>query len=254
MQLVLHYDGAGFSGWQRQPDQRTVQAELEGALSRIVRCAHGGARRRPHRRRRPRARPGGRASGPREVDAGVALRRALNGDAARRHLGRGRARDARRVSRALQRHGRRYSTTSARTTKHTLRFGGAGSGARAAGSTARSRAEAAALDGEHFFRAFAVRGTAPAHGRSPLSRSWRPRGAIARVGSCSTIEANRFLHHMVRFLVGTMLDVASGRRPPASIAALLAAADNQETSPPAPAHALFLDAVRYPGDLYLEPA
>ena len=38
------------------------------------------------------------------------------------------------------------------------------------------------------------------------------------------VEANRFLHHMVRFLVGTMLDVASGRRPLASLAALLAAA------------------------------
>src|SRR5690242_1897468 len=37
MQLVLHYDGTGFSGWQRQPDRRTVQGVLEEALSRI--CA-----------------------------------------------------------------------------------------------------------------------------------------------------------------------------------------------------------------------
>jgi tRNA pseudouridine38-40 synthase len=59
---------------------------------------------------------------------------------------------------------------------------------------------------------------------------------------------------MVRFIVGTMVDAASGRRPPGSIAALLAASHNQETSAPAPAHGLFLDAVRYPGDLYVMPA
>jgi tRNA pseudouridine38-40 synthase len=64
------------------------------------------------------------------------------------------------------------------------------------------------------------------------------------------IEANRFLHHMVRFLVGTMLDIATGRRPLADLSGLLLAADNRDVSPPAPPHALFLDAVIYPRDLY----
>ena len=67
------------------------------------------------------------------------------------------------------------------------------------------------------------------------------------------IEANRFLHHMVRFLVGTMLDVASGRRDAGDVARLLAAPDNGDVSPPAAAHALFLDAVRYPASCYLSP-
>src|SRR4051812_33117968 len=35
LQLVLHYDGTGFSGWQRQPDRRTVQGVVEEALSRL---------------------------------------------------------------------------------------------------------------------------------------------------------------------------------------------------------------------------
>src|SRR2546430_7860550 len=35
VQLVLHYDGSGFSGWQRQPEQRTVQAVVEQALERL---------------------------------------------------------------------------------------------------------------------------------------------------------------------------------------------------------------------------
>jgi tRNA pseudouridine38-40 synthase len=109
---------------------------------------------------------------------------------------------------------------------------------------------AAAVVGTHCFRAFAVQGTAPAddhHRCTVLTAAWRDR----RHGLAFEIEANRFLHHMVRFLVGTMIDVATGRRDPADIGELLAAPDNRATSAPAPAHALFLDAVRYPSDLYV---
>src|SRR3989442_9915257 len=35
VQLVLHYDGSGFSGWQRQPEQRTVQGVIEQSLQRL---------------------------------------------------------------------------------------------------------------------------------------------------------------------------------------------------------------------------
>ena len=68
------------------------------------------------------------------------------------------------------------------------------------------------------------------------------------------IEANRFLHHMVRFLVGTMTDVASARRPVEDMALLLGAASNDDVSSPAPPHALFLEQVRYPDDLYCPTA
>lgn len=66
------------------------------------------------------------------------------------------------------------------------------------------------------------------------------------------IEANRFLHHMVRFLVGTLVEVASGKREEDAIDRLLAASANDEVSPPAPAHGLFLDRVTYPPELYLQ--
>jgi tRNA pseudouridine38-40 synthase len=65
-----------------------------------------------------------------------------------------------------------------------------------------------------------------------------------------TIEADRFLHRMVRFCVGTMVDIALSRRPPEDLSRLLTATDNQAASPPAPPHGLFLVAVRYPPDLY----
>src|SRR3989442_2767342 len=35
---VMHYDGAGFVGWQRQPQGRTVQAEVEAVLERLLGC------------------------------------------------------------------------------------------------------------------------------------------------------------------------------------------------------------------------
>ena len=35
LQLVLHYDGTAFAGWQVQPGQRTVQGELERVLARL---------------------------------------------------------------------------------------------------------------------------------------------------------------------------------------------------------------------------
>ena len=59
---------------------------------------------------------------------------------------------------------------------------------------------------------------------------------------------------MVRFLVGTMLDVATGRRSSSDMPRLLEASDNRDVSPPAPPNALFLDAVIYPRELYLEGA
>jgi hypothetical protein len=47
-----------------------------------------------------------------------------------------------------------------------------------------------------------------------------------------------------------MTDVAMARRPVSDVDVLLGAATNDEVSAPAPAHALFLDVVRYPAELY----
>ena len=51
-----------------------------------------------------------------------------------------------------------------------------------------------------------------------------------------------------------MLDAAAGRRDAGDVARLLNAPDNRGVSAPAPAHALYLDAVRYPTALYLDAA
>ena len=59
------------------------------------------------------------------------------------------------------------------------------------------------------------------------------------------IRADRFLHHMVRYLVGTMVAVARGSRAESAIAALLAGDPDAVTSPPAPPGGLFLTRVYY---------
>ena len=250
LQLVLHYDGTGFSGWQRQPERRTVQGVLEDALSRLCAAptaALGSGRTDAGVHAR------GQAVGVRVPERWTAatIRRALNavlpGDVwvASAHAMR-------------EDFHARYSATARRYSYYVGTDEGAQSPFRRRTEWGVTRPlDRAALDdgvralvGEHCFRAFAVRGTAPPtddHRCRVAHAAWTDREG----GLVFEIEANRFLHHMVRFLVGTMMDVALARRPIDDLARLLAASDNDEVSPPAPAHALFLDRVRYPDDLYL---
>ncbi len=60
------------------------------------------------------------------------------------------------------------------------------------------------------------------------------------------ITADRYLHHMVRYLGGTMIDIARHRRASEDIAALLSGHAEPTTSPPAPPEGLFLSRVEYP--------
>jgi tRNA pseudouridine38-40 synthase len=59
------------------------------------------------------------------------------------------------------------------------------------------------------------------------------------------IEADAFMRHMVRVLVGTMLEVAGGRRSLADFRRLLAGAPRTSGGETAPPHGLFLVGVRY---------
>jgi tRNA pseudouridine38-40 synthase len=59
------------------------------------------------------------------------------------------------------------------------------------------------------------------------------------------IEADTFMRHMVRVLVGTMLAVARGRSDRGAFAELLQGAPRSAAAETAPAHGLFLESVRY---------
>ncbi len=60
------------------------------------------------------------------------------------------------------------------------------------------------------------------------------------------VRGSGFLHHMVRNLVGTMLDVGRGYRRVAEIPAMIAARSRAAAGPTAPARGLFLHSVEYP--------
>jgi tRNA pseudouridine38-40 synthase len=103
---------------------------------------------------------------------------------------------------------------------------------------------AALLPGDHSFKAFAKVGQESRGDRCHVQASeWVP---WEEVGVAFQITANRFLHHMVRYLVGTMVDVARDRRPFSDMLELISdAGTSLVTSPPAPAQGLFLDRVHY---------
>jgi tRNA pseudouridine38-40 synthase len=65
------------------------------------------------------------------------------------------------------------------------------------------------------------------------------------------IEADAFMRHMNRVLVGTMLEVASGRRTVSEFVGLLAGAPRSAAGATAPAHGLYLVGVGYGGDRVL---
>jgi tRNA pseudouridine38-40 synthase len=262
---VVQYDGARFAGWQRQPDARTVQAEFETVLERLE--GRG--------QRVPTTGAGRTDTGVHALGQGVSftpgerwhgepddLRRALNAllpddiwveqvHAMRPGF------DARRSATA-----RRYryviGTDEAAASPFRRPYEwplASGSAGKQALDVAALGDAAALLVGEHDFRGLAAAGAATAHYRCRVALAeWAPRADIAGGGEgvTFTIEADRFLHHMVRFLVGAMVDIALGRRPPADFPRLLAATDNLAASPPAPPQGLYLVAVRYPPELYAE--
>jgi len=75
-----------------------------------------------------------------------------------------------------------------------------------------------------------------------LAASWgeEPGGALA-----FRVSADAFMRNMVRALVGTMLEVSSGRREVENFAALLAGAPRSAAGDTAPPHGLYLEAVGY---------
>jgi len=102
---------------------------------------------------------------------------------------------------------------------------------------------AQALLGEHDFSAFRTVHCQAAHARRELQFiEVRRSGDIVDV----EVQANAFLHHMVRNIVGSLLVVGRGEQPGAWIAELLAGRDRTVAGPTAPAAGLVFLGPRYP--------
>jgi len=108
----------------------------------------------------------------------------------------------------------------------------------------RMAAAAAAVEGRHDFRAFTPTDTQHVFFHRTVVRCrWEERGDELVLG----VEADAFLRHMVRILVGSLLLVGRGRRDADWLAGLLEGAPRAAAGPTAPAHALTLVGVRYDG-------
>jgi tRNA pseudouridine38-40 synthase len=250
---TLQFDGTDFVGWQRQPVGRSVQAEFERVLEHLfgrTTVAHAAGR----------------------TDAGVhawalgvsfsapaswatsALRRALNAllppDCWVQALSPMIPGFHARKSALTRRY--RYDIGLDEAAASPFRHPYEWALCRPLDQVA-LRGAANLLLGEHDFTAFAAKGGPKPHYRCRLHRSeWtvRPEGR----GLSFEVEADRFLHHMVRMLVGTMVDVGLGRRRVSDIEMLLDRGDNQDTSPPAPPQGLYFVAATYPHEVYADLA
>jgi tRNA pseudouridine38-40 synthase len=98
------------------------------------------------------------------------------------------------------------------------------------------------LEGEHDFSSFRAAGCDAVH---PIRRVYRT--SLEKDGDLLrfTIEATAFLRHMVRNIIGTLVEVGRKQRTPQSFAELLEAGDRTQAGPTAPPHGLFLVEVKY---------
>ena len=245
LKLILSYDGTDFSGWQRQPDRRTVQQDLEEAIGRLTGTE-----------------PPTNASG--RTDAGVhalgqvvhfytasdhppevfvkALNALLSADI--------RVKSAEEVPQAF------HATFDAKAKLYRyvidnnpvadpfqLRYS---THVHLKLDVAAMNQAAQALKGRNDFHSFETNWP----NRTSSVRTITYIG-VNRMGPFVWIdvEADGFLYNMVRAITGTLIQVGVGRWPEARVGAALRAEDRRAAGPTAPPQGLFLVRVRYAADL-----
>lgn len=240
VRLDIEYDGGAFKGWARQPGLRTVQGELETALATVLRepvelTVAGRTDTGVHAL-------GQVASFNTAAPPPEDLMRRLNGigpdDAAvtaARVVADGF--DARRDAKARS---YRYRLL-ARPAPSPFERGKSLWWPHRIDNEA-LQACATALVGTHDFTAFTPTQTDHVRfERDILAASWDQEGDILNFH----ITADAFMRNMVRVLVGTQLEVASGRRTVESFIQLLSGAPRTSAGDTAPPHGLYLESVAY---------
>lgn len=250
--ICVAYEGSGFSGFARQDGQRTVQGELEHALSIALRrpmevVGAGRTDAGVHALRQVVSFPW--HEGDPEPEALVRSVDALTGQGLVATWARHAAPDfSARFSATAREY--RYRLVSAAPPLFLEKFAWY---VPAELDVDAMRRSAVALVGEHDFRSFCV--TASAEGKRTMRRV-----EVLEVieethlgEECLTVRivGNAFLHSMVRVIVGTLVEVGSGRRGVEYPAAALQARDRSAAGPTAPPHGLVLHDVRYPCDVWL---
>ena len=246
---LLEYDGSAYAGWQSQAHAKSLRDKVEAALSFVagapvaVVCA-------------------GR------TDAGVhALGQVIHFDTAARRTPRAWVLGANTrlpPDISLQWAGEVAPDFHARHTalRRIYRYHILNRSARSALAHLRStwihrpldadamRTAAQVLLGEHDFSAFR---SVECQSKSKMRRVERISVVEDRDSLCIEISANAYLHHMVRNIVGTLLEVQSERDPQAAMRRILESRERRLAGPTAPAAGLYLCRVEYPAG-YAIPA
>jgi tRNA pseudouridine38-40 synthase len=241
IKLTVEYDGTDYHGWQVQSTGETIQAVLERAVSTLVGCPT-------------------RVIGSGRTDAGVHALGQVANFRSDKEL------QPHRVQRALN------ALTPDDITIKTVEIVPDSFHARRDGRSriyeyrilnrpspspfflkfawhvhdplniAMMREAITCLEGEHDFSSFRAAGCDAAH---PIRTIYRT--SLTRRGELIvfTVEATAFLRHMVRNLIGTLVEVGRQQRTPQSFAELLKARDRTEAGIKAPAQGLFLMEVKY---------
>ncbi len=242
--LILEYDGTEFSGWAKQPGLRTVQAEVERALEIVLRrdavplTVAGRTDAGVHARAQV-ASYAGEPARPDSLNALLPYDVAVI-DCTPAPAGFDARRDA--TSRA---YGYRILNRRARS-PHERR--------RALHWPHRIDAEALhacaeLLPGHHDFTAFTPTETDHVHfERHVIAAGWEAVGADLLE---FRVEADAFMRNMIRVLVGTMLEVAGGRRTVDQFRDLLAGRPRAQAGATAPPHGLHFLGAGYQGELVL---
>ena len=266
--LTLSYDGTEFHGWQVQPDKRTIQGELQQALERVVGEA-------------PLPQGSGRTDAGVHALAQVAsfaLRAPIPAKNLHRALNRTLPQSIRILEAKTMPNGfhARHSAV-AKTYEYRVWIEKRECADICPPFLARYvyvcpwdldrnalYAAAKTFVGEHDFASFAASDPDLATRRAGetdcgdeeddpastvrriFSSTWEERTSESGIVLAYRVRGNGFLHHMVRNLVGTMIDVGRGYLKADDIPATLAARSRSAAGPTAPARGLFLHSVEYP--------
>jgi tRNA pseudouridine38-40 synthase len=245
IKLVLEYDGSAFFGFQKQPGKPTIQEALEKALSVFFRrkmkiaAASGRTDTGAHAEGQV---VNFRTSGPESLER---IQRGLNAllppsivikeikeaspDFHARYHVRSKIYEYR-----IWNHPYRSPLMAGRAYHVPFRL-----------DVARMRQAAKALVGRHDFRSFtspsAIKKEKISYVRTIRQYCIKKEGDLIRI----RVEADGFLYHMIRNMVGTLLEVGRGKRSPASIKTILKAKDRRQAGMTVPSEGLTLIRVRY---------
>ena len=248
--LTLSYDGTAYSGWQTQPDARTVQETIEQALTLVSRSSTPVS-----------------IMGAGRTDAGVHARSMVahvDLDLSPEEAEELRFRTDRYLPKDIALHSivpvredahARFSATS-RTYRYyvTLRkdpfleslmlrlhfpldF------------EAMNEAASHLMDYTDFTSFSKLHTDVKTNNCRVMEAFWTP--GVSEEQWVFTITADRFLRNMVRAIVGTLFQVGRGKLSVADFCQIIEAKDRGRAGSSAPAHALYLEAVGYPDELYL---